>query len=139
MRHALDPPSKKNFHVALDSLLRTLYILLMTTTALVMLGVTVDLSRVETDGRAWYGKISFTRDEATAEATWVGVDGSDMGEIHDIEGEDEALCELVESMACGEIFAALGDPCDEDGRRERAAAMAIESEIDERLMYGRVA
>lgn len=142
MARAKRAPSlpSKNFHVALDSLLRTLYIRFMGT-ALVVLGVVVDLSGVESDGSRWIGNVTFALGAATVQGRWVGFDGSDMGELLDVEGDDEDLCLLIEWYA-GEIEAAitdsLGDPCNDEERRERTAAMAIEAGIDE-ILIGRAA
>lgn len=97
-------------------------------------GIKVDLSNVATDGRSWRGEILFLRDGATVRGMWIGFDGSDMGELVDVEGEDEALCEAVDALGSHEeIFAALGDPCDVHGRRERAMWRETEWAIREAM------
>ena len=107
------------------------------TTQTRVFGLVVETANVQTDGTRWLGKVSVVGiNNSVVTATWSGVDGSDDGELVDIEGDDE-LCRFVERQG-GEIESALvdllGDPCDDDGRAERSRALAIEAEIDELLL-----
>jgi hypothetical protein len=104
------------------------------TTQATAFGLLIETADVQTDGKRWRGKVWIAGTETIA-GTWIGVDGSDFGELVDLEG-DEELCRFVERQG-GEIESAivdlLGDPCDDDGRAERAEAMAIEAAIDDRM------
>lgn len=98
-------------------------------------GLVIDLSEVVTDGTRWYGDVTI-KGLKDATAFWSGVDGSDFGELVGFQGDAE-LCRFVERQG-GEIESAitdlLGDPCDDEGRVERARALAIEAAIDDRMV-----
>lgn len=71
----------------------------MTTALFSIDDITCDTSAIESDGSRWYGPILFVRNAVVVRGTWIGTTGSDMGEIVDVEGEDEALCEAVDALA----------------------------------------
>lgn len=99
-------------------------------------GVTVDLEDVTSDGERWRGRVRFAYKFRTAVATWLGADGSDMGALHDIEG-DEVTCDVIDAFA-GEIESAitdaLGDPHEDDGRSSMFAAIEQERAVREAMM-----
>lgn len=72
---------------------------MMTTALLSIDNITCDTSAIESDGSRWHGPVLFVRNAVVVRGTWIGALGSDMGEIVDVEGEDEALCEAVDALA----------------------------------------
>ena len=98
-----------------------------------ILGVTVDVCGVEASSR-WVGHVVFTRDGSSVRGRWTGFDGSDMGELVDVEGEDEALCEFIDAHADtfeSAITDELGSPSEDDGRTGMWAAVEQERAIHE--------
>lgn len=71
----------------------------MTSALFTLSNITCDTSAIESDGSRWYGPVLFVRNATVVRGTWIGAPGSDMGEIVDVEGEDEALCEAVDALA----------------------------------------
>ncbi len=86
--------------------------------AIKIFGLTVDVSGVESDGSRWTGKATISG-LSSVSGTWIGFEGSDMGELCDVEGSSEALCRFVEENLDdfeSAITDLLGDPCEDDGR-----------------------
>lgn len=99
------------------------------------MSIKIDITGIESDGERWYGQAVLSRGDETARGTWRGFTGSDMGELLDVEGEDEALCQFIDAHADeieSSITDMLGEPtADETGRRSMWAAVEQERAIHE--------
>lgn len=74
--------------------------------------VDANTSAITLQNGRWLGRVTFSSNGADATARWVGRQGSDMGELCDVEG-DEVLCETIEQSADvieSRLTDALGTP-----------------------------
>lgn len=105
-------------------------------TTLKVAGISVDISDIEAADGRWFGKVRFAYLTRTAKGTWLGFDGSDMGELVDLEG-DKATCEVVDAYMADIVSAitdGLGDPSEDDGRGAMFAAIEEARAVREAMM-----